>query len=227
MNKASVEAAISGLPVGIFTWNDEATLVFTPTAAYPPNSKLKVSIANSVQSATGFGLGEPLELSFTVADYLRATNQLPKANTLDVNVDAAISVSFNQPIVPLGADASTLPAAFTLVPSVPGRGEWINTSTYIFYPEPAMAGGTEYAVSLSQDLKSVTGVSFAGVDGNAWKFVTSTPKIVSLSPSDAPLPLEPEIKLTFNQPMDTESVEASFCSTVRRSVNGHSLDAVT
>ena len=52
MNKPSVEAAFSGLPAGIFTWNDDATAVFTPTAPYPPNSTLKVSIANSIQSAT-------------------------------------------------------------------------------------------------------------------------------------------------------------------------------
>ena len=75
MNKTSVESAFSGLPAGIFTWNDEATLVFTPTAAYPPNSKIKIAIANTIQSATGFGLTEPLEFSFAVADYLRATNQ--------------------------------------------------------------------------------------------------------------------------------------------------------
>jgi hypothetical protein len=111
MNKPTVESAFSGLPAGIFTWNDDATLVFTPTASYPSNSKIKVTVANSIQSATGFGITDPIELSFSVADYLRATNLLPKANALDVNVDAAISVSFNQPMVPLGADAASLPAA--------------------------------------------------------------------------------------------------------------------
>jgi len=211
MNKASVESALSGLPAGIFTWNDEATLVFTPTTAYPPNSKIKIALANTIQSATGFGITDPIELSFTVADFLRATNQLPKANSLDVNVEAAVSVSFNQPIVPLGADAASLPAAFVLVPSAQGHGEWINTSTYIFYPEPALAGGMEYAVSLSQALKSVTGVGFESSDGNAWKFVTSKPQVVSLSPSpENNFPLNPEIKLLFNQPMDTKSVEANF-----------------
>ncbi|MEP7135596.1 MAG: Ig-like domain-containing protein [Chloroflexota bacterium] len=214
MNKASVESAISGLPTGTFTWTDEATLVFAPTAPYQSNSKLKISIANSIQSATGFGITEPIELSYTVGDFLRATNLLPKANTTDVNVEAAVSVSFNQPVVPLGADAASLPAAFVMVPSVPGRGEWINTSTYIFYPDPAMAGGTEYAVSLSQALKSVTGDSFASSEGNAWKFVTSTPQVVSVSPSpEQSIPLNPEIKLTFNQPMDAKSVETNFLLT--------------
>ncbi|HXD11269.1 MAG TPA: Ig-like domain-containing protein, partial [Anaerolineales bacterium] len=222
MNKPSVEAAFSGLPAGVFTWNDEATAVFTPTTPYQPNSTLKVAIANSIQSATGFGIKEPIELSYTVSDYLSATNALPKANTTDVNVDAAIAVSFNQPVVPLGTDTASLPSAFTLVPPVTGRGEWLNTSTYIFYPEPAMAGGTEYAVSLNQDLKSATGVGFASSEGNAWKFVTAKPQVVSLNPSaENPIPLDPEIKLTFNQPMDAESVKTNFVfNGTEGSVNG-------
>src|SRR5215510_13139492 len=38
MNKPSAETALSGLPQGTFTWNDDATLVFTPTQPYPPNT---------------------------------------------------------------------------------------------------------------------------------------------------------------------------------------------
>lgn len=214
MNKQSVESAFSGLPEGTFTWNDEATLVFTPTQSYQSNTVLNLTLANTIQSSTGFGIPEPIEIPFTVTDYLHPTNILPQANATDVNVQSAIVASFNQPIVPLGADPSSLPPAFTLVPSASGNGEWINTSTYIFYPDPALAGGTEYAVSLNQDLKSVTGVGFAGSEGNAWKFVTATPQVVSVSPSeDELLPLDPQIKLTFNQPMDTKSVEANFVFT--------------
>src|SRR5215510_7451873 len=66
MNKPSVEAAFSGLPDGIFTWNDEATLVFAPIKTYPSNSTLKITLANTIQSASGFGFKEPLELSYRV-----------------------------------------------------------------------------------------------------------------------------------------------------------------
>ncbi len=211
MNKSSAESALGGLPEGTFTWNDDATLLFTPTQPYQPNTKLKIVIANSIQSANGFGIIEPIELSFTVADYLRATNLLPKTDSTDVNVNAAIAVSFNQPVVALGADASSLPSAFSILPSVSGRGEWINTSTYIFYPDPSMAGGTEYTVSLDQNLKTVAGVSAEGSGANVWKFTTSRPRVVSLNPAgDQLLALDPEIKLTFNQAMDAESVKANF-----------------
>ncbi|MCI0550171.1 MAG: Ig-like domain-containing protein, partial [Anaerolineae bacterium] len=213
MNKPSAESALSGLPEGTFTWSDDATLLFTPTQPYQPNTILKITIANSIQSSSGFGIAEPMELAFPVADYLRTTNILPNANAEDVIVDAAIAASFNQPVVALGADPASQPPAFSLQPSVNGRGEWINTSTYIFYPDPSMAGGTEYTVSLNPDLKTVTGVSLpdTGGEGNAWRFRTSRPRVVTLEPpSDQLLPIEPEIKLTFNQPMDQESVESNF-----------------
>lgn len=222
MNKASVESAFSGLPAGAFTWTDEATLVFTPAEAYTPNSKLDINIANTIQSASGFGIAEPLQLSYAVADYLRATNLLPKPNTTDVEVDAAIAVSFNQPVLALGAETTSLPPAFNITPSVKGRGEWLNTSTFIFYPEPAMQGGTEYTVSMSADLKTGSGVGLDGSVVNAWKFVTSRPRVVSLSPSpENPIPPDSKITLTFNQPMDQQSVQLSFLlSGAEGTVNG-------
>jgi hypothetical protein len=222
MNKPSVESALSGLPEGTFTWNDEATLIFTPTQPYPSNTKLNIVMAASIQSGTGFGVSAPIELSFTVADHLRGTNLLPKANTTDVNVGAAIAISFNQPVVALGADSSSLTSAFNIQPAVSGRGEWINTSTYVFYPESSMQGGTEYTVSVDENLRSVTGVGLDRSVPNAWKFVTSRPRVVTLEPSsEGLLPLDPKIKLTFNQPMDRQSVESNFVfSGAEGAVNG-------
>lgn len=211
MNKATVESALSGLPGGSFTWTDDATLVFTPSEPYIPNTKLDILLADSLQSASGFGIPAPVQLSFTVADYLRATNLLPKPNTTDVDVEAAIAISFNQPVVALGAEAESLASAFNIAPSVEGHGEWINTSTYIFYPKTALSGGTEYTVSVSGDLKTGSGVGLDGTVVNAWKFITSRPRVVSLSPSpEESIPPDAEIKLTFNQPMDRQSVQSNF-----------------
>ncbi|HET9907185.1 MAG TPA: Ig-like domain-containing protein, partial [Anaerolineales bacterium] len=224
MNRTSTESALSGLPAGTFAWNDDSTLLFTPNQPYAPDTTLNLSISNTVQSASGFGIAEPIELAFPVSDYLRTTNILPKADAEDVVVDAAIAVSFNQPVVALGGDPASQPAAFNIQPAVVGRGEWINTSTFVFYPEPAMAGGTEYTVSLNQDLKTVTGVGLpeTGGEGNSWSFTTSRPRVVALEPvSDQLLDIEPEIKLTFNQPMDKASVESNFVfSGTEGTVNG-------
>ncbi len=211
VNRSTAESALSGLPAGTFTWTDDATLLFTPSQPYSPDTSLNFSISNSLQSANGFGIVEPIDLSFTVADHLRPTNFLPKPDAEDVNVDAAIAVSFNQPVVALGGDALSRQPAFDIQPPVSGRGEWINTSTYIFYPAPAMAGGMQYTVSLNPELKTVSGVGLDGSEVAAWTFTTSRPRVVTLEPSVRELlPLDPEIKLTFNQPMNTESVESGF-----------------
>jgi uncharacterized protein YfaS (alpha-2-macroglobulin family) len=74
-----------------------------------------------------------------------------------------------------------------------------------------MSGGAEHTVSLNPALKTVTGVGLDGGGTNTWKFTTSRPRVVSLEPkSDGPIPLDAEIKLTFNQPMDAESVKSNF-----------------
>ena len=86
VNKSSAETALTGLPAGTFTWNDDATLVFSPTQPYQPDTTLNFSIANSIQSANGFGTAASIDLSFTVSDYLRATNFLPKPDAEDVNL---------------------------------------------------------------------------------------------------------------------------------------------
>lgn len=211
MNKPTVESALTGLPEGTLTWDNEATLVFKPAQPYTPNSPLRVSIASSIQTVNGFGIQEPIELSFTVADYLRVTNVLPKGNASDADVRSAAIVSFNQPVVPLGAESESLPAAFALQPVVNGRGEWVNTSTYAFYPEPAMAGGTVYTLSLNSDLKTESGVGLDASAASTWQFTTARPRVVSLEPAaDQFVPLDPEIQITFNQPMDTVSVQSYF-----------------
>lgn len=211
MNRASLEGAIRGLPDGVFTWSDDATLVFTPTQPYPPDTRLSVEIDSTIQSAGGFGALAPQTLTFTVADYLRPVNLLPKPNTTDVDVDAAIAVSFNQPVVSLGANTASLPPPFVIMPAVQGRGEWINTSTYIFHPQTALLGGTEYTVSVKDDLKTVTGVGLDRTVVNAWKFVTARPRVVALTPSpDDFIPPDARLEVTFNQPMDRQSVQSNF-----------------
>lgn len=210
MNRASLENAISGLPDGAFSWLDDATLLFTPAQPYPPNARLNLEIAASIQSASGFSALAPSQLTYTVADYLRPVSMLPQPNSVDVNVNAAIVVAFNQPVVPLGAENHSLPPAFVIIPSIEGRGEWLNTSTYIFHPQTALLGGTEYTVSVNADLKTESGVGLDRSVVNAWKFVTARPRVVSLSPSTDFIPPDARIELAFNQPMDRQSVETNF-----------------
>ena len=146
MDRNSVEAALYGLPAGSRAWNDDSTLTFTPKVPFEANTEITVAILSSAKAANGLTLPEPVTLTYKTSDLLRAINFLPEDTSQDIDPQAAVAVTFNQPVVPLGADPSTssgqsLPEAFSLDPLVNGNGDWLSTSTYIFYPDSALAGG--------------------------------------------------------------------------------------
>ena len=138
MDRISVENAWDAdlAIAGDFLWVDDATLTFTPNQPLEAGASLNIAIETSAQSATGVALTDSLHYSFSAVDYLHPVQFLPQDGSADLSVDSAIVVTFDQPVVPLGADSATLPLAFSLEPAAQGRGEWLNTSTYIFYPEP-------------------------------------------------------------------------------------------
>ena len=159
MDRASVEAAFRQQLAmsGTFTWIDDLTLVFYPDAPLEPASDFKVSLNNDVRAVNGLGLLQPVSFNYRTVDYLRPVQLLPRTGAQDTDPTSAIVVAFNYPVVPLGADQAGLPAAFDLQPSAEGRGEWLNTSTYIFYPEPALDSGRPYNIRLNPDLRGTDG----------------------------------------------------------------------
>ena len=222
MNRDSVEASLFGLPSGSHTWSDDSTLTFTPNPSYKTNAEITVAILSSAKAANGLSLTAPITLTYYTSSLLRAINFLPEAASQDIDPKAAVAVTFNQPVVPLGADTDlsggqassgqSLPEAFSLEPAVNGHGEWLSTSTYVFYPEPALAGGETYTANLNTDLVSASGtpLDFTG-SSMAWSFETALPRLVSVEPSnDQKLALDATIKLTFNQAMDPLSLENGF-----------------
>jgi uncharacterized protein YfaS (alpha-2-macroglobulin family) len=218
MARASVESAFVADPVGggEFLWVDDATLKFKPSQTLQAGASLKMGVNTGAQTATGVAFTSDEIFSFNVADFLHPSQYLPADGSIDISVDAAVVANFDQPVVPLGADPETLPVGFTLDPQVDGRGEWLNTSTYIFTPEPALAGGTSYNVSINPNLTSIAGTSLQQADGMplAWTFTTAKPRLLEISPStETPLPLDLAMTLTFNQPMDQASLEANFMLT--------------
>ncbi|HMN60703.1 MAG TPA: Ig-like domain-containing protein, partial [Anaerolinea sp.] len=215
MQRASVESAFQVQPAqtGKFEWKDDSTLRFVADKPFTAGADVKVDFAASLKAANGLAGTDPVSLQFTVADSLRVTDRLPKPGATDANPSSAIVATFNTPVVALGADPAGLAPAFTLQPEAKGRGEWLNTSTYIFYPEPALAGGVAYAVTLDPALTSADGVplDLSGLDPQGWTFTTALPRVVNLSFGDVDrLELDGKVTLTFNQPMDTASVDQNL-----------------
>ena len=220
MQRASVEAAVSmqfTLADGQvmthmieFAWQDDTTLVVTPATQWLPDIDWVMEIASSAQAANGLSMSEPLSLAYKTAPLLEVNQMLPEAGTVDVDPSSALVVSFNQPVVALGADPAALPAALTIEPVITGQGEWVNTSTYIFYPDSALFGGTNYTISLNSNLQATSGVALAA--GEQWNFTTASPRLVSIEPEagSGTIPLDASFPLTFNQSMNPSSVEANF-----------------
>ena len=165
--------------------------------------------------------GEAVELAAAVpvlspqpAAELRAVDVLPRPDSSDVDPESAVVVTFDQPVVPLTDDGSGLPAAFSIQPAAEGYAKWLNTSTYIFYPDPPLTGGMEYQVTLNTGLTSTAGAGLASDDDQImqWSFSTASPRLASISPDsrEGTIDLDQKFELVFNQRMDLDSVQGNL-----------------
>ena len=218
MDKASVESALTSDFAGghLLNWVDETTLAITPKSSYPTDGQVTFTLAASAKGADDLAITDVLTFSYKTASPLRVSQVLPAPQSTDISPDSAVVVSFNQPVVALGADASSLPAGLTIEPTAQGKGEWLNTSTYIFHPEPALAGGVDYSVRVNPQLSTTAGTALDSA--TQWSFRTSLPRLLTIKPADSPkgtmtdgpIALDPQLELTFNQPMDRSSLESNL-----------------
>lgn len=212
MDAASVEAAISFEPriSGRFTWEDVHTVTFSPDEALMAGSRLNLALDTSAQAANQLNLQDQVELDFQIAEPLKVVQTLPANDSKDVDPESVIFVAFNQPVVALG-DPSDVEPAFTLEPEVPGKGEWLNTSTYIFTPEPTMNGGTKYTLQLNENLAATSGAGFSRLQSLEFDFTTAHPAVLKARPlTDKFLSLDGPIQINFNIQMNSGSVEEHF-----------------
>ena len=222
MDTASVEAAIHFDPrvSGRFTWEEDQILTFTPDQAFTAGSALHLAVDTSAQAVNDKNLQQAIELDFQTAENFMVTYLVPSDLSLDVDPESVVFVTFNQPIVALGAVEEHEPA-FTLSPEVPGEGEWLNTSTYVFRPDISMDSGTMYTIQLNGTLTAASGASLDPSQERQFLFTTTLPKVTSILPlSDQRLRLDGPIELQFNIRMDPESVEENFSL---RGTNGVSV----
>lgn len=219
MRRETVEAALSLQPAvpGQFDWKDDSTLVFQPSQPMTPESEITFTLNTGARAANGLALMQPVNLQYRTAGYLRLTQALPEPGAYDVDPTSAILVAFNRPVVPLGGDSASQPAAFSIDPTPQGRAEWLNTSTYAFYPDPPLEGGRTYTVRMNQNLHSLDGSPLESQDeplrpANEWSFITASPQVVAVSPAAdvGSIGLDSTFVITFNQAMDPLSVEANF-----------------
>jgi alpha-2-macroglobulin len=213
MEHASVEGAVQGQPAlsGHFEWTNDTTVKFIPDKPFSPGSDQSLTVSTNARAANGLQMVEAVTLAFKVPGYLKLLDRLPKPDTVDTDPGSAVVASFSAPVVELSAEITNQAAAFTLDPPASGRGVWLNTSTYIFYPDPPLQGGTAYKVTPNSALVDTNGSPLAADQVQPWSFSTANPKLLSYTPkAGSPIPLDATFTLEFNQPMDTTNVEQSF-----------------
>ena len=214
MNQDSVASGLSTDPVidGAFVWVDSSTLQFTPDQPLVPGEDFQLILDTTALAENGLFLTEEQSLFYYTADYLRPVTSLPSPGSIETDPLSAILVTFNQPVVSLGENLSSVPQALTIDPLPPGKGEWINTSTYQFTPDPGLAGGITYQVDISPELISTLGTGLAADSLRSWTFSTSYPQVLDWGPydGDTGVRLDRNVQLTFNQAMDPDSLAQNF-----------------
>lgn len=210
MDKHSVEASFQAEPAisGQFRWQDEASLTFIPDQPLPPDSLINLTLTENAKAANGKALLKPIQLYYQVTSHLLLTSSLPYDQADEVDPSSAIVAAFNQPVVALGIEDPPMP--FSIQPTTEGKGEWINTSTYVFNASQGLQGGTDYQVTLNPGLKSIANAPLDAEQATSWRFTTTLPEVLYVSPEKGPLGLEAEITVKFNIRMDRASTEQAF-----------------
>lgn len=218
MDQGAVEAAFAVARAdddqtvsGSFDWPRPDTVVFTPQSQLARQQNYRVTIGDGAKAETGLTLASPVDLQLQTVGYLSVSQVIPAADTDDVAVDAAITVLFNRPVVPLVSigDQAGLPQPLTFDPPVSGQGEWVSSSIYRFQPDGVLDGGTTYQVTIAAGLADVNG----GVleDDFGWNFATQLPEVSTVLPENAIRGVDPTqpITVTFNAPMDRAATAAA------------------
>lgn len=218
MDQASVVAAFRVTPAleGDFEWPDDATLVFRPRVL-SATTRYRVTLAGNIRSAAGLPLSTELSFAFSTLAPLAVTRVVPAAGSLDARIDAPALIVFNRAIVPLTcvgqpaqADGQCPTLSLSFDPAVLGTGMWVETSVYRFDSLRGWAAGRAYTATLAANVVSIEGAALPGPV--TWSFTTAPPVIQTSIPAEgqAQTPLETDIRVIFNTPMDQEITASVF-----------------
>ncbi|MBN1430034.1 MAG: hypothetical protein JXB07_16815 [Anaerolineae bacterium] len=128
----------------------------------------------------------------------------------EVPIAPLISVTFNQPMVPLGtlSDLAKKDVPVKIEPDLPGTWRWLGTKTLTFDYDSELVDrmpmATEYRVTVPAGTKSETGGVLA--EGVTWTFATPPPKMLATAPGGDSVSLEPIFFVAFDQRIDPAAV---------------------
>lgn len=224
MNTAATEKAFSlladGQPVpGQLTWIDDRTFSFTPDSALIPATVYTAVITTEAAASDGISSAEEIKIEFKTVETLSVAQVFPAPDTAEVDLTSSITVIFNHPVVPLNIveEQNKLPQPLKFTPEVKGKGEWVNSSVYVFQPEEILLSGTSYQVRVDAGLEDTIGNKLG--ESYLWQFNTRAPSIYNFALKDGEqnpssevkdVPLDQIFVVSFQQPMNAKSTESAI-----------------
>ena len=226
MDQASTSLALvitddSGSQIsGQVSWPTQNKLEFKPNQPLDVGKKYVAVLAESAVSTSGKPLRDRYSFSFETAPSLAVSEVFPASGTQDIGLNAAITVVFNRPVVPLvtSVDQASLPNPLVITPEVAGKGEWVTSSIYVFKPDLSLQGGTSYFLTVPAGLTDALGETSLSGD-YSWNFISTLAAVDTYWFTGYPWDLNPPYKesvllnqgfgIKFRQPMDQASTQAN------------------
>ncbi len=198
------------------TWFNTRTFSFTPDTALESGTVYTATFSTQAAAIDNTSPKENIEIEFKTVEALAVGQVFPAPDTLDVDLTSSITVIFNRPVVPVTIveEQSKLPQPLKFTPAVKGKGEWVNSSVYVFQPEEILLSGTSYRVSVDAGLTDTLGNALG--KSYSWGFNTRAPSIQNFALKDGEqnpsgevkdVPLNQAFVITFQQPMNPKSTE--------------------
>jgi uncharacterized protein YfaS (alpha-2-macroglobulin family) len=170
----------------------------------PPRAGTTIAEGFPPRDSTGARPGRP---GIPAAAALEVIRRAPEG---EVDVGAEVTITFSQPMVPLGSvgdvAARAVPARITPQPA--GRWRWIDARTLKFEPGGRLPMATEYTVEVPAGTRSATGTPLAAA--LRWTFSTPAAQATGASPQPGPTELTPILVVAFDQRIDPAAVLRSI-----------------
>ena len=145
--------------------------------------------------------------SVAAAQPLKVLRYAPEG---DIPIAPFVSVTFDQPMVPVGTlgDLAADAVPVHIDPALPGTWRWLGTKTLTFEYDSTqidrLPKATEYRVTVPAGTTSANGGKLA--QAVEWTFRTPPPKVVTTYPDNSPQPLDPVFFVEFDQRIDPAAV---------------------
>lgn len=207
MNESQVLNAIILIPGinGSYVW-DQNTLIFTPDSDLNYATEYIVTVGLELTDLAGNSLTLPFQFNFTTepdvfAPYIMSHYPVG----IEIDLDTIISVTFNEEM-----NRASVEQSFIIIPSVSGTFSW-NGNTVSFHPQ-LLAGNTEYDITIRTSVQDVFGNSLESQ--YEFSFTTKVdpdpPYVVEVAPVGIDVPVDSEIVIQFNEPMDINSLQGTL-----------------